>query len=155
MKAIKRLSKSPPSPVRSNKPCALFLLLSLPVPFALPLSPFFPSVETPHSYHRGTVNPPSLLLLPSGRPSGGTREAKRSEHICHLPATHNTEQAINFGLTCICSSLGHTHTIPPTTAGKLKGEGGGRREVGGRWRGEPKLTLDIQYGQVLNWPGPS
>lgn len=85
-----------------------------------PPAPSFPSVNPPHSYHCGTVNPPPLLLLPSQSPSGGTREAKRREHICHLPATHNTEQAINFGLTCICSSLGHTHThtqhlVPPST----------------------------------------
>lgn len=43
----------------------------------------------------------------------------------------------------------------PITAGKLKAEGGeGAAGTEGRG-GEPKLTLDIQYGQVLNWPGPS
>lgn len=42
MKAIKRLSKSPPSPMRSNKPCAL--VLSLSVPFTPPI---VPSVTSP------------------------------------------------------------------------------------------------------------
>lgn len=134
MKAIKRLSKSPPSPMRSNKPCALVLSVC---PFHSPHRPQCNHPpHPPKSYRCSTVNPPSLLLpLPSWCPPGrmgGTRERGAT-----CPATHNTKQAINFGLTCICSSLGHmqtwattppSHHLPPITAGKLKGGGVGWRD---------------------------
>lgn len=74
MKAIKRLSKSPPSPARSNKSCALSPCLS---PLLFPsLSLFFfssfPSVKPPILITAVQLILPLLRLLPlpRWRPSG-------------------------------------------------------------------------------------
>lgn len=80
MKAIKRLSKSPPSPMRSNKPCALVLSVC---PFHSPHRPQCNHPPTPPSL----IAAVQLILLFSsspchrGVPQGGWGAHAREEPL--------------------------------------------------------------------------
>lgn len=137
MKAIKGLSKSPPSPTRSNKPAA-FVVLPPHVPHH-PLCPLrrpsdphltpVPSVNLlplslPRPYHVGTVNPPSLpppmavslgvrrrnrRRRRRGRPPAGESSKKEREHTRRLPGDTTRKRAIKVWLDMYLLIVRNTH----------------------------------------------
>ncbi len=86
-----------------------------------------------------------LPLCPSGVSERWGGETLEGEHICHLSMTHKTRGPSGNQL------LPHMYLLiwRPLPAQLLVKGGGGSQER------QPKLTLDIQYGQGLNWPEPS
>lgn len=86
-----------------------------------------------------------LPLCPSEVSERWGGETLEGEHICHLSMTHKTRGPSGNQL------LPHMYLLiwRPLPAQLLVKGGGGSQER------QPKLTLDIQYGQDLNWPEPS